>query len=237
MMATFDFDYTDFPRYKELISAQEHVHDSDFNPIVLENVLDQADIDHILKQIDEYPPEKIKVQKWGGQGVYQTIQPDSHLTEKLTKLMSDSIGEPMFLREFSVVKYSAEFNYLVKLFPHYDTRPVDMFIMDVQLKTNEDWGLVVEGKQFNLKDNQALIFSGTNQMHWREKKVLPAHTDINMMFCWFTHVPPKYKRKDHDRVMRFRSSMLMDETQINSDKIATEIVDTEVKVKPKDNAK
>lgn len=226
-MATFDFDYTDFPRYKELISAQGHVHDSDFNPIILENVLDQADIDHILKQIDEYPPEKIKVQKWGGQGVYQTIQPDSHLTEKLTKLMSDSIGEPMFLKEFSVVKYSAEFNYLVKLFPHYDTRPVDMFIMDVQLKTNEDWGLVVEGKQFNLKDNQALIFSGTNQMHWREKKVLPAGTEIVMLFAWFTHIPERPQVRSHDRVMRDRSGILMNEANIFSDNVDLRISNEE----------
>jgi hypothetical protein len=233
-MATFD--YKDLPQYKELISTQEYIPNSDFNPVIVDNVLEQKDIDHIMNQIDNYPLEEIKIQRWGGQGVYDKIVPEPHVKEKLTKIMSDIIGEPMILEQASVVKYNPKFNFLVKLFPHYDTRPVEMFIMDIQLKTNEDWGVVVEGKQFNLKDNQSLIFSGTNQMHWREKKVLPANTDINMMFCWFTHTPPKAKPRIHDRIMRTRSSLLMNEADIFSDKVETEIVNSEVKIKPKDNA-
>jgi len=234
-MSTFNYDH--LPRYKALIESQEHIRDSDFKPIIFDNVLTQEEIDTILKDMEEYPKDKIKIQTWGGQGVYTDLQPSDQVKEKLTKLMSDTMGEEMKVEQISIVKYSPQFDYMVKLFPHYDTRPVDMFLIDVQLKTNEKWGVIVEGETFYLEDNQGLLFSGTSQMHWREKKVLPAHTDINMMFCWFTHVPPKYKRKDHDRVMRFRSSMLMDETGINSDKVETEIVDTEVKVKPKDNAK
>lgn len=234
-MSTFNYDH--LPRYKALIESQEHIRDSDFEPIVFDNILTQEEIDTIMKDMAEYPKDKIKIQGWGGQGVYSDLQPSDQVKERLTKLMSDTMGEEMKVEQISIVKYSPQFDYMVKLFPHYDTRPVDMFLIDIQLKTNEEWGVIVEGKTFHLKDNQGLLFSGTSQMHWREKKVLPAHTDINMMFCWFTHVPPKYKRKDHDRVMRFRSSMLMDETEINSDKIATEIVDTEVKVKPTNNAK
>jgi hypothetical protein len=234
-MSTFNYDH--LPQYKALIESQEHVRDSDFNPIVIDQILTKEEIDEILQQMEEYPKENIKIQTWGGQGVYVDLQPSDKIKEKLTGVMSNIIGEPMIVEQISIVKYSPEFDYMVKLFPHYDTRPVDMFLIDVQLKTNEPWGVIVEGKTFNLEDGQGLVFSGTSQMHWREKKVLPAHTDINMMFCWFTHVPPKYKKRDHDRIMRTRSSVLMHETGINSDKIETEIVDTEVKVKAKDSAK
>ena len=213
------FDYKDLPKYKELISKQPYIHDSDFNPIILDNVLDQKDIDHILNQVDNYPLEEVKVQTWGGQGVYDKVIPEPHIKEKLTKLISEALGEPMILEQTSVAKYSTKFNFLVKLFAHYDTKPIDMFIVDLQLKSNQDWGIVVEGKQFNLKDNQALIFSGTNQMHWREKKVLPAGTEIVMLFAWFTHIPERPQKRSHDRVMRDRSGILMNEVNIFSDNV------------------
>ena len=234
-MSTFNYDH--LPKYKALLESQEHVEFSDFRPIILSDVLTQEEVDEIIKQMDEHPKDKIKIQKWGGQGVYLDLMPSPAVKEKITKLISDTLGEPMVTDHISIVKYSPGFDYQVKLFPHYDTRPVDMFIIDIQLKTNEDWGVIVQGETFHLKDRQGLIFNGTSQMHWREKKVLPAHTDINMMFCWFTNVPPKYKRRDHDREMRKRSAMLMYETGINDYKVETEIVDGEVKIKPKDNAK
>lgn len=229
------FDYKDLPKYKELISKQPYIHDSDFNPIILDNVLDQKDIDHILNQVDNYPLEEVKVQTWGGQGVYDKVIPEPHIKEKLTKLISEALGEPMILEQTSVAKYSTKFNFLVKLFAHYDTKPIDMFIVDLQLKSNQDWGIVVEGKQFNLKDNQALIFSGTNQIHWRERKNLPANTDITMLFCWFSHTPPKLKKKKHDKIMRARSSMIMNETNILGNIVETQILNDQIIIKPKTN--
>ncbi len=227
------FNYKDLPKYKELISKQPYIHDSDFKPIILDNVLDEKDIEHILRQVNEYPKDEIKIQTWGGQGVYDKITIESHIKEKLTKLMSETLGEPMILEQTSVAKYSTKFNFLVKLFAHYDTKPIDMFILDLQLKANQDWGIVVEGEKFNLKDNQALIFSGTNQVHWREKKNLPANTDITMLFCWFSHTPPRLKKKNHDKIMRSRSSMIMNETNILRNIIETEIVNNKLTIRPK----
>jgi hypothetical protein len=229
------FNYKNLPKYKELISKQLYIHDSDFKPIRLDNVLDQKDIDHVTGQVENYPEGEVKVQTWGGQGVHDKIILEPHIKEKLTRLMSEAIGEPMILEQTAVARYSTKFNFLVKLFPHYDMKPVDMFIMDLQLKSNQDWGLVVEGEQFNLKDNQALIFSGTNQIHWREGKNLPANTDIIMLFCWFTHTSPKLKKKKHDKMMRARASMIMNETNILSNSVKTQIVNDEIIIRTKAN--
>ncbi len=73
-----------------------------------------------------------------------------------------------------------------KLTPHYDDRfSSPRFTIDYQIESNTSWPLEVEGKSFSLKDNQALTFSGTNQIHWRPiKQFLPGEY-VDMLFCHF----------------------------------------------------
>jgi hypothetical protein len=123
----------------------------------------------------------------------------------------------LVVAEYSVVRYSPEYGYEVKLFPHYDTRPYEMFVFDVQLQTNEDWGIIVEGKQFNILDNQALLFSGTQQMHWRENKKLQDNSEILMMFFWLKHKISKPISETISTIMLERQTVLQKETNILSD--------------------
>lgn len=70
-----------------------------------------------------------------------------------------------------------------KLTPHCDlTFRQPRFTFDYQIKSNTSWPLVVEGKEFDLKDNQALTFSGTHQVHWRKPKVFQDHEFVDMIF-------------------------------------------------------
>lgn len=69
------------------------------------------------------------------------------------------------------------------LFPHYDgSFPEPRFTFDYQIGGNTTWPLVVEGVVFELKNNQALTFSGTHQIHWRSKKDFKDGERIDMIF-------------------------------------------------------
>lgn len=213
-MKKFNLDH--LPNYKKFIESQPHIINSDFEPILLKNVLTQDQINKIIKDINNTPEEKVRVQKWGGQGCYDTVRLDKEITSKINWLIDNSIGEQFKLEHYSVIRYAKKYGYQVKLFPHHDTRYAEMFVLDLQLRSNEEWGIIVEGEKYNLNDNEALIFSGTQQMHWREKKDLQDSTEIDMIFFWFSHKTPRIKPEGHEELMHQRAGILMQETDINN---------------------
>lgn len=210
-------DIDQFPEYKQLRKIQNPINDENFMPVTLDNIFNNIETEYILKTIKEFPSEKIRVQKWGGQGVLDGIKILDSMIKQVEFLASKACNKDLILAEYSIVKYSPEYGYEVKLFPHYDTRPYEMFVFDIQLESNIDWGIIVEGKQFNLLNNQALVFSGTQQMHWRENKKLPDGSEVLMMFCWLKHKNPKPISKEQSECMLERQKVLQRETNILSD--------------------
>jgi hypothetical protein len=206
-----------FPKYKNLRESQDHVVNQDFVPIIINNIFNNQEIEYIANSIKSFPLDKIRVQKWGGQGILDDIKITNEIKDKIESVVTKHVGEEMILENFSIARYSPEYGYEVKLFPHYDTRPTEMFVLDIQLQTNEDWGIIVEGEQYNINDNDALLFSGTQQMHWRERKKLSKNSEIYMMFCWLKHKAEKTLNSQHDIIMKERESILMQETNINSE--------------------
>jgi hypothetical protein len=52
--------------------------------------------------------------------------------------------------------------------PHLD-KPECQWTLDLCVKQDKPWPLSVENDSFLMKENEALIYSGTDQLHWREK--------------------------------------------------------------------
>jgi hypothetical protein len=65
---------------------------------------------------------------------------------------------------------------------HTDTFEEPRFTFDYQIGGNTSWPIVVDGKSFELKNNEALSFSGTHQIHWREPKIFNDGEYIDMVF-------------------------------------------------------
>ena len=82
---------------------------------------------------------------------------DEEFANKLNKVVTDLIGEPMVLTEYSFARYSPKFGYKPKLFPHYDTHFADgqRITVDIQMNKNVDWAVIVEGESFNFDVNDA----------------------------------------------------------------------------------
>ena len=67
--------------------------------------------------------------------------------------------------------------------PHFDRFNEPRFTFDYQINSNVSWPIYVEGTEFVLKNNEALTFSGTHQVHWRPKKDFIPGEFVEMIFC------------------------------------------------------
>lgn len=72
--------------------------------------------------------------------------------------------------------------------PVHTDKNASQFTIDYQLRSNFDWSNYVLGKKFTLKDNDALIFSGSHQLHWRQKRKL-VEGEYKHMVTWHLAMP------------------------------------------------
>ena len=87
---------------------------------------------------------------------------------------------------------------------HFDDAfEVHKLTLDVQINSTLDWPIVVEGKEFLLKNNEGVVFSGTDQIHWRAPADLSDTDVVDMMFCHAERKdgPNKFVTKEHQEKM------------------------------------
>ena len=131
--------------------------------------------------------------------------------------MKDNFGDLLVFRgDCSFARYSEEFNAKPKLFPHTDLRKTPRMLLDIQLRSDSDWDLIVEETNYPLKDNQALIFHGTNQVHWREKKYISPHARVDMLFINFEFKDVQEFPVYHTDIVEKRSMYLREFYKLNS---------------------
>ena len=205
-----------YDTYEELLKNQPQLPYQNFEPMIIKNVLSKEEKQHILDQMDKTPIENIRVQKWGGQGNFDDIKLSDLLINKINKIINKYFSPRIKVSNVSIVRYSPQYGYQTKLFPHYDTRETHKMILDIQLQQTEQWGIIVEGKKFYLDDNDGLFFSGTQQIHWREDKKLSPSAKIDMIFCWFDFEDIKIFTKEENDFMMQREAFLLNKTKISN---------------------
>jgi len=78
------------------------------------------------------------------------------------------------------------------MFAQYETEKANLpkhkdnnactYTIDVCLYQNTPWAIWIEGKEYYLKPNQAIIIYGEEQEHWREEFPDPENNVVGMMF-------------------------------------------------------
>jgi hypothetical protein len=209
--------------YKDFKAAQRHISNQDFEVTVVDHIFEQDHIDKIYKVIDNTPEDQTRVQPWASHKVWD-VSLGQEIEDRINEVVKNSLGNHLVLRkDYSFARYSPKFGYKAKLFPHYDTRPSQRVTFDIQLKTSEPWALVVEEDAYNLQDNQALVFAGTQQIHWREDKQIADNAEIDMIFCHLEYTTDLPLENDQDEVLRERANFLINKTGINNMEESIEI--------------
>ena len=155
--------------------------------IVLDNVLTDEEIDQVYSHIAATPEERTELVRVFSHKAYHGEVPEN-IIQSITRAAQSTTDIPIVLREISFARYQKyEDGLPVQLIPHTDeTFREHRLTFDLQLRSNRDWAIIVEGRPFTLKDNQALTFSGTSQVHWREKTEFLDGEFMDMIFAHFS---------------------------------------------------
>ena len=139
--------------------------------------------------------------------------PDSIINKFTHHARKISNNDNLVLTEYCYAIYKNTKNenedFRPSLFPHYDeTFKEPRFTFDYQLGSNIDWAIVVEpGKEFTLKNNQAITFSGTHQIHWRVPTIFNDDQYVEMIFCHFSDPNSGPKDSDVNDIMNSKASI------------------------------
>jgi len=179
---------------------------------IIDNIFTKEQINRIYEYVSKCPKEKIKNQNPWGQTVFYIKEFDSRhdgaldIFETIENIIKKEYGKEMKILGIQFARYDTNSHIMPNLDFHIDsvfTKP--MLTFDIQMKSTLDWPIIVKGKEYILKDNQALTFSGTHQVHSR-KPVMFKNNDIcDMIFCHLEHsdmedITKEFRKKILDEV-------------------------------------
>jgi hypothetical protein len=95
-----------------------------------------------------------------------------------------SINPNATLDFISYVVYKKDYGFS-QLVPHYDRPSKVCFLLDYQIESNIDWGIVVDGEKYSMSDNDMLTMNVTSQVHWRDPKVFSEGEYLKVIFFSF----------------------------------------------------
>lgn len=209
--------------YSDLLMSQPYISNQDFEVRIVNDVLLPQHIEEIYNKVNSTPEEDTRVQPWAGHKVWD-IRFSKEIEDRITKVAQEIVGDHVLLDyDYSFARYSPKFGYVCKLFPHYDNRESQRITFDIQLRASEPWSVVVENITYPLQDNQALMFAGTQQIHWREPKIISDDAEIDMIFCHLFYKDAKPLDENQKDILNERARFLMNKTGISNEVIEYEL--------------
>ena len=140
------------------------------------------------------------------------------LTELVNIITYKAINEfkqPLKIESISFARYQMQYG-IPNLPPHVDDNfEYPRLTFTIQLSSNKLWKIFVEDKGFELHENEGLIFSGTHQVHWREKVVFDNKDYVDILLCQFSDPSPLSKPIDLKFKTDIRSRANMFKLQYN----------------------
>lgn len=178
---------------------------------IIKNIFTKEEMELIYDHINSTPDEHMRLHPQLGHKIFLWGMPKS-IQDKVLSVIQKYFDTPLKLTEVSAARYANGYIDPPNLYPHIDTFETPRLTFDIQLKSTRNWPIVVEGKEFVLRDNEAIIFSGTNQLHWRTKTKFRDDDIIDMLFCHFSEDSdsPELNTKD------FTDKMLVREKEFQS---------------------
>lgn len=122
---------------------------------------------------------------------------DSH--QKLVPVAREIFNNPNI--EASYCIYSVYKGYRACLDSHIDDNACT-YTIDLCVSYDDPWPIFIEGKQIDVNPNEAIVYYGEDQYHWRPKFPNPKTNEVAMIFYhfvdkshWFFTEGPQYVGK------------------------------------------
>lgn len=161
---------------------------------IIDNIFTQEQIDRIYSYVENCDKDKIKNENPWGQTVFYIKEFNSRfdgaedIFDTIENIIEREYGKKLNILGIQFARYDNSTHIPPNLGNHVDSvfkKP--MLTFDIQLNSTIDWPIIVNDKKFTLKNNQALTFSGTHQVHSRENVVFSDSDRCDMIFCHLEH--------------------------------------------------
>ena len=141
-----------------------------------------------------------------------------HIEEPYNQIMLDKINKIYPLDSdpskhmFVYNRYTWKTGYPPVLKPHFDTMiDAGSITLTIILDTTLDWNIVAEDEEFEVKTNEAFLFSGTHHLHWRPKIEFGPDDYYDIFLCQFLDKNPvRLDNKYWDEMVKNRSNKSTD---------------------------
>jgi hypothetical protein len=171
-------------------------------PIIIKNLLTSEELKIVHEQVfNAYQNKNHIWDDWAHRNTigeyYMPIL--TQLRERLMPIAIDFFEDKDMLPSYSL--YSEYTSQLSNLHKHKDFNACT-YTIDLCLKQEKPWGLWIEDKEYILQENEAILFYGEDQLHWRED--LTESNNVAMVFFHYAHKDHWYftKGPDYVRVAR-----------------------------------
>jgi hypothetical protein len=173
-------------------------------PRILENVLNKEDIDSLYYLLDNSTESQRHISKGWGQKSW-TLDISKGIIDKIEKIIKEIYGDDWYLEVPRVARYDNSLDCIPYLDPHIDNFLDHRLTLDIQLRSNIDWPIMIDGVSFDIKDNCGLIFSGTKNVHWRPERTFEDGDFVDLLFCHFRSKNNKYEISREENRQRLLS--------------------------------
>lgn len=179
---------------------------------VIDNVFTEEQINRIYQYVENCPKDKIKNQNPWGQTVFYIKEFNSRndgasdIFDTIEDIIEKEYGKRMNILGIQFARYDTTSHIMPNLDFHIDSVFIKpMLTFDIQMRSTIDWPIIVKGKEYTLKDNQALTFSGTHQVHSRKPVEFKKDDVCDMIFCHLEHsdmeeISSDFRKKIMDEV-------------------------------------
>ena len=180
--------------------------------VIVEDVFTKEQIDSIYNSM-QHNTGGAFIKAFSQANTYIKLEDD--ILDKVTNKAKEISGNNnLVLTEYCHARYAnvtsncGKYHYRPTLLPHSDqTFKEPRFTFDYQLNGNTEWPIIVEpDKNFSLKNNQAVTFSGTHQIHWRKPQNFKDDEYIEMLFFHFTDPNAEPNSKETESLINAKAN-------------------------------
>ena len=147
---------------------------------LIKNVFSKTDIDYLRAIVKQQ--EDLKLYDFRPDTGRISVNINSiklEIVEKVQKIIQNIYGKDYEVQGFGFQRYNLEYGF-PNLRPHLDDQGCQV-VFDYQIESNKKWDLVVEGESIGLNDNDAVVFEGEKDAHWRNPVFFKPNEYVSML--------------------------------------------------------
>jgi hypothetical protein len=147
---------------------------------IIENFFSKTEIDYLKDFIKEKETLKLyKLRPDTGRLAINLGSIKPEIIAKVQGVIQNIYGKDYKIKDAGFNRYKLEYGF-PNLMPHLDDKNAQV-VFDYQIESNKKWNLLIEGKPIVLNDNDAVVFEGQKDVHWRDPVYFKSNEYLSML--------------------------------------------------------